>query len=92
MARGVNDIDLIVLIADGGIFRQDRDAALPLQIAGVHDPVDHGLVFAVNTALLEHLIDQGRLAVVNVGDDRDVSDFILLRHMVRSLLSASLSN
>ena len=35
MARGVHDVDLGVLVVDGGIFRQNGDATLPLQVVGV---------------------------------------------------------
>ena len=45
VTRGINNVDLI-------IFRQNRDAALALKIAGVHDSVCHHLIFAVNAALL----------------------------------------
>ena len=52
VARGVDDVDLIIFIVYGGVFRQNRDAALALKIAGVHDSVCHHLIFAVNAALL----------------------------------------
>ena len=80
MARGVHDVDFGILIFHRRVLGQDGDAPLPLQVAGVHDPVHGGLIFPVNTALLQHLVHQGGLAVVNVGDDRDVSDIFLLRH------------
>ena len=71
-----------------GVLGEDRDAALALEVAGVHDAVHDGLIFAVDAALLEHLVDQGGLAVVNVGDDGDISDFLLRDH-IRSLLFLS---
>ncbi len=52
VARGVDNVDLVVFIVYGGVLRQNRDAALALEIAGVHDPVCHHLIFAVNAALL----------------------------------------
>ena len=73
MARGVHDVDLGVLVVDGGIFRQNGDAPLPLQVVGVHHPVHGGLVLTVDTALLEHLVHKGGLSVVYVGDDGDVA-------------------
>ena len=76
MARGVHNIDLRAFIMDGGVFGQDRDAAFPFQIVGIHHAVHHGLVFAVDTALLEHLIHQRRFAVVDVGNDSDISQII----------------
>ena len=73
MARGIHDVNLHVLIVDGGVLGQDGDAPLPLQVIGVHDPFHGGLVLPVNAALLEHLVHQSGLAVVNVGDDGNVS-------------------
>ena len=73
VAGGVDNVDLGVAVLDGGIFGQDGDAPLPLQIAGVHYAVHDLLVFPVDAALLEHLVHQGGLAVVHVGDNGDVS-------------------
>ena len=52
VTRGVNNVDLIIFIVYSGVLCQNRDAALALEIAGVHDPVCHHLIFAVNAALL----------------------------------------
>ncbi|MPN52025.1 hypothetical protein SDC9_199677 [bioreactor metagenome] len=72
MAGGVNDVDFGVLISDGGIFRNDGDSALALQIARIHHAVGHGLVGTEHAALLEQLVHESGLAVVHVGDDGDV--------------------
>ena len=85
MARGIDDVDLIILIVDSGILGENGDAALAFEIAGVHHTVDDRLVFAVHAALLEHLIDQRGLAVVNVRDDCNIPNFIL-RHTWRPFL------
>ena len=77
----VHDIDFVALIVHGGVLGENRDAALPLQVAGIHDPIHHRLIFPIDTALLEHLVNQGRLAMVNVGDDRDISN-VFLRHKI----------
>ena len=76
VARRVDDVDFGVAVPHGGIFGHDRDAALTLEIVRVHDAVDDLLVFAVDARLLEHLVDERGLAVVDVGDDGDVSEFI----------------
>ena len=76
VARGVNDIDLGVAVPDGGVLGHDGDAALALQIPRVHDPVHDLLVVPVDTGLLEHFIDQRGLAVVDMGDNGDVSELI----------------
>ena len=54
VAGGVDDIDLRVAVAHGGVFRQDGDAALPLEVVRVrvHDPFVDLLVLAEDAALL----------------------------------------
>ena len=80
VARGVHDVDLGVLIVNGGVFGQDGDAPLPLQIVGVHHPVHGGLILPVDAALLQHFVHQSGLSVVHVGDDGDISQLFVL-HM-----------
>ena len=73
VARGVHDVDLHAVVLHGGILGHDGDAPLPLQVVGVHHPVHHRLVLPVDARLLQHLVHQGGLAVVHMGDDGDVS-------------------
>ena len=40
---------------------------------GIHDPLGDALVLAERAGLLQELVDEGRLAVVDVGDDGDVA-------------------
>ena len=80
VARGIHNVDLVVFIVHGGVLGQNGDAALTLQIAGVHDPLHSGLILPVNAALLQHFVNQGRLAVVNVGNNGNISDFFLRCH------------
>ena len=75
VARRVDDVDLHVPVGDGRVLGKDGDAAFPFQVVGVHHPVLHGLVLPEHAGLLQHLVHQGRLAVVDVGDDRYVSQF-----------------
>ena len=79
MARGIHDVDLGVAVLDGGVLGQNGDAALTLQIVGVHDALHRLLILAVYTALLQHLIHQRGLAVVNVGDNGNISQFFVLQ-------------
>ena len=58
---------------DGGVLGQDGDAALALQLVAVHGPLGHPLVGAEDARLPEHRVDQRGLAMVDVGDDRDVA-------------------
>ena len=73
VARGVNDVDLDALVVNRSVLRKNGDAALTLDIARVHDALFDYLIFTERTCLLEHLIDQGSLAVVNVRNDGDVA-------------------
>ena len=73
MARGVNDIDFGSLIVHGGVFGKDGDASFPLQSVAVHHALFGCLIFPVNAALLQHFVNQRCFAVVDMGDDRNVS-------------------
>ncbi len=83
VAGRVDDVDLHVVIEDGGVFGEDGDAALALEFVGVHDALDHGFVRAEGAALAEHGVDQRGLAVVDVRDDGDIADG--RRHAVTTL-------
>jgi hypothetical protein len=82
VARGVDDVDLDPSVVHGGVLGHDRDALLPLEVDGVHDPLHHVLVGAEDAGLPEHGVHQGGLAVVDVGNDGDVADIGALRHEV----------
>ena len=51
VARGVHDVDLYVFIVHRGVFRQDGNAPLPLQVVVIHDPFLHHLVLPVHASL-----------------------------------------
>ncbi|KCB28214.1 hypothetical protein L543_2719 [Bordetella hinzii L60] len=73
VSRGVDDVDVGALVLDGAILGQNRDAAFFFQVVRVHDPFSDRLVLAEGAGLAQQLVDQGRLAVVHVGDDGDVA-------------------
>ena len=74
VAGGIDDVDLGVAVVHGGVLGQDRNAALALDVAGVHHAVNGLLILVISAALLEHLVDQGGLAVVNVGNDGNIAN------------------
>ena len=80
VARRVDDIDLDLAAADGRVLGEDRDPLLALEVHRVEDALCDVLVLAEGAGLPEHCVDQRRLAVVHVGDDRDVSDVLAERH------------
>jgi hypothetical protein len=72
-------------VADGGVLREDRDALLALEVAGVHGAFGELMVLVEASLLLEHGVDQGRLAVVDVGDDCDIAQVGANGHAKRVL-------
>ena len=76
MARGVDDIDLNAVILNGGILCENCDSSFTLDVVGIHYSVFNFLIFSECAALLEHFINEGGLAVVNVGDDGDVAQIV----------------
>jgi hypothetical protein len=73
VAWRVDDVDPVVAPADRRVLREDRDAALPLERVRVHDALRQRLARVERARLLQQLVDERRLAVVDVRDDRDVS-------------------
>ena len=71
VARRVHDVDDHVLVVDGRVLGEDRDASLLLELARVHDEIVDVLADAERPALLEQRVDERGLAVVDVRDDGD---------------------
>ena len=74
MSGRIDDVDLVPAKPHRCVLGQNRDPLLALQVARVHHPLDDLLVLAEDAGLPQHCVDQRRLAVVDVGDDRDVAD------------------
>jgi len=83
----VNNIDACIAVANGGVFRQDGDTALAFQVVRVHDLADHLFVFPKHAALPKQGVDDRGLAVVDMGDDRNVTQLVhLFDHVLVSVL------
>ena len=78
----------VVAVADGGVLGEDRDALLALEVHRVHHALGDVLVGAERAGLPQHRVDERRLAVVDVGDDGDVSDVVALGHRSRVAVPA----
>jgi hypothetical protein len=74
VAWRVHDVDLYIVIEDCGVLGQNGNAAFTLQIIGVHDAFNQVLVGPKCAALPQHGIHQSGLAVIYVGDDRDITN------------------
>ena len=76
VARRVDDVDVndLVLadVTDRAVLREDRDAALALDVVVVHHPLADVEVLGERARLHQQLVDERGLAVVDVRDDRDV--------------------
>ena len=80
MARRVDQVELVVLPIAGLVnqrsrLRLDRDAAFTLDVHRVEHLRLH-LAIAEAATTLDESVGQGRLAVVDVGNDREISDVI----------------
>jgi len=73
VARCVHDVDAGFAPQDRRGLGKNGDAALALQVVGIHRPLDLALVVPVGAGLLQQAINQGGLAVVDVGDDGDIA-------------------
>ncbi len=74
VSRRVDDVDLVVLIDDRNVFREDRDTALAFQVVVVEDQLAGLLgVVAQDVAGEDHFIDERGLAVVHVCNNCDIA-------------------
>jgi len=74
VAGRVDDVDPHFVPDDRGAFREDRNAALALELVRIEGAFGNLLIGAESAALAQHRIDQGRLAMVDMCDDRDVAN------------------
>jgi hypothetical protein len=70
VAGRVDDVYLGAFVGTSGVFGINSDAALALERVGVHRDALFG-----GACLAQQSIGQGGLAVVDVRDNSDVSDF-----------------
>ena len=77
VAGGVHNVDVRALPGHGAIFGQDGDATLFFNRVVVHHGVNDFFVLCKGAGLAQQLVDHGGLAMVNVGDDGDVSDLFM---------------
>ncbi len=57
-----------------GVLGENGDALLTFEVTGVHHPVDDLGALAEDAGLAQHGVDEGGLSVVDVRDDRDVTE------------------
>ncbi|CQN02362.1 hypothetical Protein ERS011763_04625 [Salmonella enterica subsp. enterica serovar Typhimurium str. DT104] len=69
----INDVDTVIIPFNSGVFSEDSNTTLFLQIVGVHHSLLSFGTRVERTGLLEQLINQGSFTMVNVRDDGDVT-------------------
>ena len=74
--RRVDDVDEVVLPLHGAVLGADGDAALALEVVAVHHALVDVGVLAEHVGGAEDAVDQGGLAVIDVGDDGEVTDLV----------------
>ena len=90
MTRGIDDIDRVVTPLYRGILRLDGNPLLTLKIHGVHGALAGFLVITIGATCLEQFINEGGFAMVNVGDDGDITD--LFCHAWKVVIPCHLKN
>jgi hypothetical protein len=76
VAGGVDDVHLRAPDSDRGVLGEDRDALLALELHRIQHALGYVLVLPERSGLPEERVDERRLAVIDVGDDRDVSEIV----------------
>jgi len=73
MSRSIDDIDDVAIVGDRSVFGIDRDPSFSLLIVTIHDEI---LIFGKfhRTGLRKQLVYEGRLPMIDMGDDCDISD------------------
>ena len=75
MPRCVNNVNFVAAPLDSAMFGFDSDASFTFDGAGIHDTLFNDLVVPKKTRSFKDAVYQGGLAVVDMGDNGDVSDF-----------------
>ena len=69
MTRGVDDINLCVLVVNTNVLRKDSDSALTFQLIVIQHQFTCLLVLAEEVTSQQHLVHQRSFSVVYVGND-----------------------
>ncbi len=84
VAGGVDQVDVDALVVDRGVLGVDRNAAFALEIFAVHHALGRGVLGRQRAGLAQQPIEQRRLAVVDVRDDREIADFFARSPRIRA--------
>ena len=91
MARGVDNIDFYAVVMRGSVLCENGDTSFSFQVTAVHYTVLYLLIFTEYAALRQHFVYKRCFAVVNVRNDRYVSQ-IFSDHNQAPVFSVKLFN
>ena len=74
VAGCVDQVDLHALVRDRNVLGKNCDPTFAFQVVRIEDPFALQFVVAELTALSKQAINEGGFAVINVGDDDNVSN------------------
>jgi len=80
VAGGVDDVDEVAAPLDGAVLGANGDAALALEFVGIHHALFQVLGLPEGAGGAEDGVDQRRFAMIDMGDDGQVSDFLCGNH------------
>ncbi len=76
VSGSVDDIDFVILIIYRYVFRKNCDATLALEVVVVKNEFACILVLTKEVSGQQHFVNKGSLAVVDMGDDSNVTYFL----------------
>ena len=82
VSRGVNDVNGVIVPVDGRVLGLDSDTLLTLQVHGIHGALLYLLIFSVGSAGLQQLVNEGRFAMVHVGNDGEIAELGGIAHNI----------
>ena len=85
VTRSVDDVDLCSFVSHRYVLRHDGNPSFAFQVVVIHDQFSCRTVALVHyLSCFNHFINQGRLTVVNVCNNCDVSNFHFLNYECRN--------
>ena len=76
MPRGIDNVDFRTFIVDRNVFGENGDTPFTLQIVVVEHQFARLLVGAKEVSCEEHLVHEGRLSVIDVGNNGNVANIL----------------
>jgi hypothetical protein len=76
VAGSVDDVDVVILVLERGVLGLDGDAFFALEVHRIHDALGRRPGWSGRCRIAGGAVDERGLAVVNVGNDGDVANFL----------------